>query len=129
METWRKVLRDGFFPVLPTPGLQFAAELLRNDDKRLLQGANTTPPSLNCVKDWPCEAACIIGVCGLGNGAETVGEVEQFFAKSCFDADQKLGVPAECRHFLNWFDDTPRDEVRRQLLPEIESELKRRTSP
>ena len=53
----------------------------------------------------------------------TVGQCEEFFAKCCFEADQSLGEPAACRHFLNWFDDTPRDEMRRELLAEVELTL------
>ena len=49
----------------------------------------------------------------------TVGDVETFFAVKCFDADQLLGSPADCRHLLNWVDDTPRPEMRRELLAEI----------
>ena len=58
-----------------------------------------------------------------GTGLETVGEVEEFFARICFEADQRLGEPAACRWFLNWFDDTPRAEMRREMLAEIELAL------
>ena len=34
--------------------------------------------------------------------------------------------PAACRWFLNWYDDTPRDEVRRELLAEVELALAER---
>jgi hypothetical protein len=54
---------------------------------------------------------------------ETVAEVEEFFARSCFQADQRLGEPAGCRRFLNWYDDTPRDEMRKELLAEIDRAL------
>jgi hypothetical protein len=77
-----------------------------------------------CVQDLPVEAACAIGFCGTvengGFGAATVGAVEEFFARTCFEADQRLGEPAACRHLLNWFDDMPRDEMRRQLLAEVD---------
>ena len=32
---------------------------------------------------------------------------------------ERLGEPAACRWFLNWFDDTPRDQMRRELLAEV----------
>ena len=61
---------------------------------------------------------------GIAAGAgATVGKVEEFFAKACFDCDQHFGNPAECGWFLNWYDDTPRDEMRRELLAEVEREL------
>jgi len=121
MESWRKVWRDGFAPILSTAGLEMLRDALSRDDARLTQGATTTPPPLMCVQDWPVEACCALGFCGWrGDGLETVGEVEEFFARCCFEADQRLGEPAACRWFLNWFDDTPRDEMRRELLSEVE---------
>ena len=53
----------------------------------------------------------------------TVGEVEEFFARVCFEADQRLGEPAACRWFLNWFDDTPREDILRELLAEVDAAL------
>ena len=120
MESWRKVWREGVEPLLTTEGLSALAQALRSDDGRLVQGATTTPPPLMCVQDWPCEGACALGYCGwVGDGLETVGEVEEFFARMCFEIDQRLGEPAACRWFLNWYDETPRDEMRRELLAEV----------
>jgi hypothetical protein len=123
------VWRDGFVPVLPTAGLEALARALRGDDPRLTQGSTTTPPPLMCVQDWPCEGACALGFCGWhGEGLGTVGEVEEFFADRVWQADQRLGEPAACRWFLNWFDDTPRDEMRRELLAEVELALRERAA-
>src|SRR5579884_4022542 len=95
MESWRKVWREGVAPLLSTPGLESLQRALTNDDGRLLQGATTTPPPLQCVQDWPVEAACALGFCGWqGEGLETVAEVEEFFARMCFEIDQRLDEPA-----------------------------------
>ena len=127
MESWRLVWRDGFVPVLPTAGLEALRDALVADDHRLVQGATTTPPPLMCVQDWPVEAACALGFCGWqgepGSTPRTVGEVEEFFARCCYEADLRLGEPAACRWFLNWFDDTPRPDMRRELLGEVEAAL------
>src|SRR5262245_41691430 len=129
MESWRKVWRDGVEPLLTTEGLSALAQALRSDDGRLVQGATTTPPPLMCVQDWPCEAACALGYCGwVGDGLETVGEVEEFFARMCFEIDQRLGEPAACRWFLNWYDETPRDDMRELLLAEVHRSLAQRRS-
>lgn len=121
MEAWRKVWREGFVPVLSRRALEALRDALRDDDPRLLQGCTTNPPPLMVVLDWPVEGACATGFCGWqGEELGTVGEVEEFFAEVCFLADQRLGEPAACRHFLNWYDDTPRDEMRRELLAEVE---------
>jgi hypothetical protein len=127
MESWRKVWREGVAPLISTEGLEALARALEGDDPRLLQGATTTPPPLQCVQDWPVEAACAVGYCGWqGDGLETVAEVEEFFAKVCFEVDQQLGEPAACRWFLNWFDETPREEMRQLLLAEVKRELAQR---
>jgi hypothetical protein len=129
MESWRKVWREGVAPLLSTAGLEALRQALTTDDARLLQGATTTPPPLQCVQDWPVEAACALGFCGWqGEGLETVAEVEEFFARMCFEIDQRLGEPAACRWFLNWFDETPRDEMRDLLLAEVNHALDQRRS-
>jgi hypothetical protein len=127
MESWRKVWRDGFAPMLSTTGLAALRDALTADDGRLLQGSTSSPPPMMCVQDWPVEGACALGYCAWkGEGLETVGEVEEFFARACFEADQRLGEPAACRYFLNWFDDSPRDEMRAELLAEVERVLAER---
>jgi hypothetical protein len=127
MESWRMVWREGFAPVISTAGLEALWQALRGDDLRLTQGSTTTPPPLMCVQDWAVEGCCAVGFCGWqGEGLETVGQVEEFFARCCFEADQRLGEPAGCRWFLNWFDDTPREEMRRELLAEVERTLAQR---
>jgi hypothetical protein len=129
MESWRLVWREGFVPALSTTGLEALARALREDDARLIQQATSVPPPLMAVQDWPVEAACALGFCGWqGDGLTTVGEVEEAFAKACYDADQQLGEPAACRWFLNWFDATPRPEMIRELLAEVELALRDRAA-
>ncbi len=125
--TWRMVWRNGFAPSLSNDGLLALRDALRGDDPRLVQGATTSPPPLLCVQDWPVEGCCALGFCGWqGDGLLTVGEVEAHFAKCCYEADRRLGEPAACRWFLNWFDDTPRTAMRKELLNEVERELSER---
>ncbi len=129
MESWKNVWRKGVVTLLSLESLEALRLALASDDPRLLQGATTTPPPLQCVQDWPVEAACALGYCGWqGDGLETVAEVEEFFARMCFEIDQQMGEPAACRWFLNWFDDTPREEMRRELLVEVQRSLAERLS-
>jgi hypothetical protein len=124
MESWQRIFREGLAPLLSDRALAVLRDALQQDDPRLMQGATTQPPPLQCVSDWPVEGACAVGFCGWrGEGLETVAQVEEFFARMCFEIDQKLAEPAVCRHFLNWFDETPRDEMRRLLLPEVDAAL------
>lgn len=122
MESWREVWRDGFAKVLPRAGLEALAQALETDSPKLIQGATTSPPPLAACQDWPVDACCAVSL-AAGVGLETVGEYEEQFARACFDADAALGQPGACRWFLNFFDDTPRDEMRRELLPEVRRAL------
>jgi hypothetical protein len=127
MESWRKVFREGFAPGMSTPALEAVRAALLAKDTRLIQGATTTPPPLQCVQDWPVEAACLIGFAGWqGEGLTTVAEVEEYFARQCFECHGRLGEPAGCRWFLNWFDEEPLVEVRPLLLGEVNAILARR---
>src|SRR5207253_4862150 len=129
MESWRNVWRQGVATLLSTESLESLREALATDDPRLLQGATTTPPPLQCVQDWPVEAACALGYCGWqGDGLETVAEVEEFFARMCLEIDWAVGEQGACRYFLNWYDETPRDRMRRELLEEVQRSLTRRLS-
>jgi hypothetical protein len=130
MKAWRKVWRDGFAGGISTPGLESLRRALASDDGRLTQGSTTSPPPMQCVLEWPAEGACAVGYCGWqGDGLSTVGEVEEYFARACYEADCRLGEPAACRWFLNWYDDTPRDLMRRLLLAEVTRELALRQAP
>ena len=126
MESWRKVWRT-MAGHLSTDGLQKLAEALVGDDPRLVQGATTCPPPLQCVLDWPVESTDAIGFCGWqGDQLSTVQEVEEYFARICFETDQILQEPAACRWFLNWYDEVPREEMRRELLAEVTKALAER---
>lgn len=124
MEQWRAVWRKGIAPQLSMGGLQALRQALLTDDPRLLQGCTTSPTPLACVMDWPVEGACAVSLPGwLGDGFNLVGKCEEHFAKVCFECDQVLGEPGVIRHFLNWFDNSPREEMRRELLFEVDWEL------
>lgn len=123
MEQWRTVWRT-LAPMLSLPALRALREAVATDDERLIQGGTTSPPPLQCVIDWPCEAACLIAYGGwVGDGLATVGEVEERFARLCFAIDQAAGEPAACRYLLNAYDDWPRSLMLAELLPEIDLAL------
>jgi hypothetical protein len=108
-EPWRRVWRKGIAPFLSEKALEALQRALVSDDARLTQGITTVPTHTRSVQDWPVHNACALAFCGWqGEGLETVAEVEEFFARVCFEIDERLGEPAACRWFLNWFDDSPR---------------------
>jgi hypothetical protein len=126
---WKEVFRRGIAPQLPTAGLVALSAALVKNDRRLLQHATTMPPPLQCVAALPCEGACAIGFCCAFADPvclKQVCEVEEFFANVCFQCDQALGEPAACRFFLNAYDEMPREQMRVELIGEVEAELARR---
>jgi hypothetical protein len=127
VESWRIVWRNAAGPLMSDDELRALWRGLKDDDPALIRGATTSPPPLQCVEDWPVEAACAIGYAGWkGAGLLTVKEVEEYFARMCFEIDKKLVEPAGCRHFLNAFDEEPRETFFPALAEEIERELVRR---
>ena len=124
LESWRKVWRDGVAPLLSVDALEALREGLERDDIHLTQGVTTRPLVDNGNGEEQCQGACVLGYCGWqGEGLDTIGRVEEFFARMCFEIDKSLGEPAGCRWFLNWWDESPRDEVRRELLAEVHLSL------
>ena len=130
MEAWRKVWREGLAPAISTHALDELRRALVRDDSRLCQHGTTTPPPCALFGEADVEAACALGYCGWrGEGLGTVGEVEEYFNRLCAAAEDALNERAVCRYFLNWFDETPRTLMRRQLFAEIDLELRRRHWP
>lgn len=126
MESWRRVWREGIAPLLSTAALVALRNALATNDPRLVQGETVVPFLPDCFleRNWPVDSACALSFCGWqGDGLKTVGEVEEFFGHICSDIDYAIQEAAGCRHFLHWFDDTPRDEMRKQLLPEVDLAL------
>ena len=117
---WRRVWRIGFLPWLPREGLAALQSALAADDPRLLQGATCFPAPVVARRERAIQCACALAWCGWhGEGLRTVGQVEAFVERLCLAADAALDEPAACRFFLNWYDDTPRAEMRRALLAEV----------
>lgn len=117
LESWQLVFRRGVAPSLTLEQLERLRLALDMDDSRLIQGATTSPPPLQCMLDCHAEGCCPIS---LASGLETVGEVSDFFARVCQECDRRLGEDAAVRWLLTWWDDGDRDAVRERLLWEVE---------
>lgn len=127
MESWRSVWRAGFGKLLPVDGLQALRRALETDDADLLQGCTTRPPALNCTQDWPVDGCCAVSYTyWKGEHLRSVGNIGQAFSKACFETDRLIDEESGCRFFLRWFDDTPREEMRRELLAEVDITLMER---
>lgn len=120
IEKWRKVWRQSISKRLGTRALLVLEAALKIDDPRLIQGAISSPAPLDSLRDCQVKGTCLIGFCGWqAEGRETVGEVESYFHAICDACEADSQEPAICRYFLNWFDDCPRDEMRREMLAEV----------
>lgn len=118
-KSWREVWREGLVPHLPIDGLMALERALIKDDARLLQGTTCSPSLMEDTGGREVEAACAIGYCKWRGGRTSIKDLEEFFVKTCDLADEAMGEPCAIRHFLNWYDDTPRAEMRRDLLSEV----------
>ena len=123
---WKRAWRTAIAPNLTARGLEALRVALVNDDRRLIQGRAALPGPGR--PDAVCEAGCAVAFAfWIGHGLRTVGEVE-FYVWTVRGADVN-----KVTDFMNWFDVTKRDVMRRELLVELERVLNRRrlasTSP
>lgn len=122
--TWEQVWTKAISKLVSTAGLEALKQALETNNPELRQGHITTPVPWHNTVSLPVESACAISFCGWrGEDLNTVGEVEEYFARICFGIDQLLNSPASCRFFLNWFDQTPREEMRTKLLEAVNRTL------
>jgi hypothetical protein len=127
MESWRKCWREGFAPLLSRKSLLALSKALEYNDPALIQRRTTDPvpgtdvtTNITTGEESRVCGACAIGYCGWrGEGLETVGEVEEFFASICHEADKRLGEPGGVRYFLEWFDSAHRAEFITELAAEV----------
>ncbi len=130
MDTWQFVWRAGIAPSLTSCGLLTLRQALAADSPSLLQGATTSPPPLTALQSEPVEKCCRLGLAlKADHGLVTVGDVQDAFAVLVAAADERLGEPAAVRHFINAWDDGPRDVMRQDLLAEVERVLALRGVP
>lgn len=119
MEKWRRIWREGIVPAVCRDGLLALKEALEMDDIHLIQGATCYPPCLDHNQAALIQDACVIGFCAWkGEDLQVISSVETRFAEICDKADEHFNEPA-IRYFLNWYDDTPREEMRKELLQEV----------
>src|SRR5258706_9396745 len=121
MNSWQRCWRLGLVPLLTPAGLAALRAALESDDPRLVQGATTEPLPIALFADAAVEGACAVGFSlWQGCGLDRVGALHLAFRRLCATADDLLDEPLGTVAFLNWFDETPRGEMRRELLAEID---------
>jgi hypothetical protein len=126
-EEWRRVWRLGLAPLLGTPGLLALRDGLRRFDQGVRVAETVLPPCIPETRDWPCEGACVLGYAvWKGESLKTLGEVLDRFRLVLAECDRRLGKARAAEAFLTALDAWPYERLRRNLLPEVELELRRR---
>jgi hypothetical protein len=125
MEPWRRVFREGIAPQLPLPALEALRLGLLRNDPRLRPGSTVE-------EGWTAAGIRIIQGCAIGYGGwkgvrlQSAQDVERFFSEVCSAANEALGDPAACGHFIGWFDNNRREIVFPALLSEVNRAIARR---
>lgn len=123
----RDAFRVGIAPQFTTETIVALRDALANDDERLIQHTTTEPPPLLCVADWPIRCGCGVAFCcWVGEMLIKVAEVHESFGRVIVESDRLLGGVAKTSAFLHFWDDTPRDQMRAELLTEVELILSER---
>ncbi len=125
MQPWRHAWNKAA-PLISTKALTALRRALEDDDVRLIQQRTTHPTALLENHHKPCGGACLLGFCGMAEGLKTVEEVEGYFARMCFEIDQKMGEPAGVRWLLNFWDEEQREFAFCAILAAVCEELKGR---
>lgn len=127
-ELWRKTWRQGFVPLLSDAQLASLRKAIVEDDPRLVQGRTFVAANgydSPFLTEHLVGGACLVGWCGWQvDGLSKVSEVLDYFRRFCHRVINSMGRPSEdgcykVNEFLRWFDETPREEMRRELLAEI----------
>jgi hypothetical protein len=127
MEPWRYIFRRGFAPLLSNSALNALQDGLKQDDPALVQGCVVFPKPMPGFWELPAAAVGLLAYVGReGEGLFSVFEVSEFHDRLKEAAAQKLGQMEAATLFLDWFDKTPRDIMRKNLLQETHLELRKR---
>lgn len=116
-ERWREVFRTGLVPLLSRETLARLRTALAADDDTILQGDTAHSDHWGC-DDEECCGACLLAWCGWTQGA-TLGEVEEAFSTLCYRVDCAFGDPGAVQSLVRWWDESPRDFARAELLAEL----------
>lgn len=134
-EKWRRVWR-ALAPTLLDEALTALQEVLETDSPRLLQGQTCRGEPLpdgggafrpDVEVTWGCPLALCAVAEGRASGRRvTVAEVQDWIAHVARDVERVINEDFVIRRLLVWIDETPRAQMRAELLEEVLRELARR---
>jgi hypothetical protein len=124
---WRDSWRQAVAPRLPEAGLVELADALRRDDSRLVQANGRDPDLCDGGPGGAILRADAIGYAlWQGHGLTTTAGMNRRVERLVFGTDPEGRCHLSAWPFLEWYDATPRGEMRRELLAEVEREISRR---
>lgn len=129
LEKWQVVWREELAKRLSVKQLLALRLAVLENDGRLVQGVVTHPPPLQVVAEWPIEGGCalVIGLWGM-DGQVSVYEMAKRYYEMIKEADAALPVGLTIDDFLDFFDNTSREEMLKRMLGEIDVVLDQRLS-
>lgn len=118
LNKWVRDWRESYLPQLSKAELEALLKGLIEDDPALIQGNTALPLHTSSDK---IEAGCALCYAiWRGRKVNSLVYVERAFNEMlCYNADTLLPEQS----FLNWFDFTPRDMMRSELISEIKYNL------
>lgn len=125
VERWRLVWRRGIAPQMPSVALRVLEAALVSDASEIIQGHTCYPPPVlpRFAAEVVIAADPIAYMAWRGLQCRTVGEVEEWMVRTDTACDVAMAEPGALRHLHNFIDDTPREEMRRELLAEVRRTL------
>lgn len=126
MEKWRRAWRLRVGPRVPLSNLRRFHKLLETNSSKLIQGRWFGEDGGGCAMShfwaWGSKPRQISNQIGIA--VYSIQDILNFFVQL-----RKFGKnePVSFFEFMTWFDATPRDEMIRQLLPEVKRSIALRT--
>ena len=124
IDSWRTVFHCGIVPHLPLAALQDLRDALASGHPAaMLQSGTTSPPPLLPLYNFPVTAASpLVYAVMRARGLKTVREADEAFTRFCRHVESTLDEGAT-RRFLDFWQDTPLETAREELLDEVDLAL------
>lgn len=123
-EATRRVFHEGFVPLLKDEELWVLKGWLTMAPERFKQGYTLYPVPTPAEEPYMMpDCGCLITNIGRINMLKYADELYEYFARMCYNIDQNMGEPSAVRYLLNWYDDSPWEDVKNGSIEELEAAL------
>ena len=125
MESWKKSFAH-IADVCGVPALQVLRTAVSENYCSLIQGTTVAyEPATNPGDRTVCGACAVGYMYWKADDMDFADDVEEAVAATFSEVAKKAGWDRAPDLFTNWYDETPRDEMRRELLPVIDANIRR----